>query len=507
MLAVFDLEGTLCEGEFWDSFPQTMGAAAEAMSGGRDFRESVQARFAAVAGMPTGEFVGKGSCITSRPEARAVVGELRREGFEVAIASGGFDFFVGRIAGELGVRNWIANSVEGNGRVEGFKEPLVDAAGKRAFVERLQRELGVTPRETVVIGDGANDLEMMAAGGLRISFNGKPVVEKRADVVVRGSLAGLVPHIMEFKKVVSSQPRAMLVGRVDSSGAIRQSSNCISFSRLSRGELLEKIGRFDALVYRGEERLDEEFFNHAGRLKLVVRPGVGVDHIDLQAAAKMGVRVESTPCASTRSVAELSIGLMLSLLRNIPKSHSSMVVGEWRKDDLEGFSLHGRTVGIVGLGRIGRAVARRLRAFDAVVVAFDPFLHAEDFAQLGVWRVESLGELLGQSDIVSLHVPLTEKTRGMIGPGELGLMRKTAFLINTSRGAVVDGGALVAALNAGVIAGAALDVFEQEPLPQGGLRECGNVVLTPHLGGSTAEAQGEIDRQVAAILSSLGAGV
>ncbi len=486
MLVVFDLEGTLTENEFWDSFGQTRGTAAAAMSGKVDFRTVMLERFKAVAGMPAVDFKAAGDGLKLREGARELVDSLKALGFEVAIVSGGFDFFTRRIAGELGVAWWRANAlVEEGGLATGFREPLVDAAAKRQFVESLQGELGVARSETVVVGDGANDLQMMALG-FGVAFNAKPVVREAAGVAVDGGLEDLLPCFRRRAAEVAARPRVLVAGNVERAPFAASGFNVVFGKGLSKGELAARVKGFDALVYRGTERIDGSVMG--GRLKLVVRPGVGLDGIDLEAAERKGIRVVNTPCASTVTVAEHCVALILCALRNIPQSHAALARGEWLKEKFCGVELCGRTVGIVGLGRIGIAVARRLKAFGVKLVAFDPYVDESVFVGEGVERMPSLEALLSSCDIVTLHVPLTRETRGMIDCKSIALMRRHAVFVNTSRGKVVVEVDLEAALREGRIAAAALDVFESEPLAAGRFAGLDNVVLTPHLGGSTHEA-------------------
>jgi D-3-phosphoglycerate dehydrogenase / 2-oxoglutarate reductase len=218
----------------------------------------------------------------------------------------------------------------------------------------------------------------------------------------------------------------------------------------------------------------------AGPLRVVVKYGSGMDNIDVEAARTLCVQVTSTPGANARSVAELAIALLLSLARNVALHDRSVRAGSWRR--LTGVELAGKQLGIVGYGAVGREVARLARGLDMHVVAHDPLLHAADVPLV------PLEELYSASDAVSLHLPLTDETRGLVGERELAAMKPTAFLINTARGGLVDEAALAAAVRSGRLAGAALDGFEMEPLGESPLRELENVVLSPHAGASTYDA-------------------
>lgn len=251
------------------------------------------------------------------------------------------------------------------------------------------------------------------------------------------------------------------------------------------------------LIVRSATRVDAAMIARAGHLRVIGRAGAGLDNIDLAEASRRGIGVFNAPGAITIAAAELTVALMLSLARRVTEADRSIRSGEWDRVRLRGVELRGRTVGLVGVGRVGSEVAGRCQAFGMEVIAHDPYVPAADVADLGV-RLVDLPELLSTADIVSLHVPLTEETRRLIDGPALRAMKKQAFLINSSRGAVVDEEALVKALHKKRIAGAALDVFETEPLPaESPLRTAPNVVLTPHLGASTKEAQLGVAHEVA----------
>jgi D-3-phosphoglycerate dehydrogenase len=259
---------------------------------------------------------------------------------------------------------------------------------------------------------------------------------------------------------------------------------------LPPSELLKEVSDVDVLVVRSATKVTREVIEAAKKLKIVARAGVGLDNIDQEAAKEKGVKVLNAPESVSVAVAELTIGLMLSWCRKIPLADASMRAGRWEKSKFMGTELRGKTLGIIGTGRIGIEVAKRAKAFDMQLLGYD-IVQNDQFLALGGKYVD-LETLLKSSDFVSLHVPLNEKTRNLIGEKELRLMKKSAVLINTSRGAVVDENALVRALKEGWIAGACLDVYRKEPLPgDHPLLSLPNVILTPHLGASTEEAQRE----------------
>jgi len=254
------------------------------------------------------------------------------------------------------------------------------------------------------------------------------------------------------------------------------------------GPIEEQIKGFDCVVVRSATKITKEVIDASDKLKLVVRAGVGLDNVDKAAAEAKGVVVQNTPEAPTVSVAEMVFSLMFSLARNITQADSSMKDERWEKKKLQGTELWNKTIGIVGFGRIGQEVAKRAKAFDMDVLAYDVIDIDEACKEVGAKRSD-INTIIEQADYISLHVPLLPQTKGMIGEKELKTMKKTAYLINTSRGGVVNEKALLDALNNGEIAGAALDVFENEPPVDWQLIKHPRLVATPHLASSTEEAQ------------------
>ena len=254
--------------------------------------------------------------------------------------------------------------------------------------------------------------------------------------------------------------------------------------------LLDRIGEYHAIVGRSATRITGELLERGERLRVVGRAGVGVDNIDIPRATELGIAILNAPGGNTVAVAELLFGVAISLVRHIHVAAAAMSAGEWPRSRLGGTELRGRTLGIVGLGRIGGEVARRARAFGMEVVAYDPYVSASRFEDLGAERMERLPALLERAAVLTLHVPLTPETEGMIGAPELARLGPGSLVLNLARGGIVVEDALADALRAGRIGGAALDVFAREPLaPDHPLRSCPNLLLTPHLGASTAEAQ------------------
>jgi D-3-phosphoglycerate dehydrogenase len=252
----------------------------------------------------------------------------------------------------------------------------------------------------------------------------------------------------------------------------------------------------DALVVRSAVQVDDALMEHAPKLRVVGRAGVGVDNIDADAATRRGIVVMNTPGANAVAVAELTIGLMLALARKLPAANSTMHAGKWEKKNLQGAELRGKTLGILGLGRIGLEVARRAKGFGLEIIGSDPFVSAAVARENGI-KLGTLDELIAGSDYITLHVGLTQQTAGVVNAKSIAAMKKGVRIINCARGELIDDAALVAALKSGQVAGAALDVFAVEPLKDSPYFELDNVILTPHIAGSTGEAQEAVGIQIA----------
>jgi D-3-phosphoglycerate dehydrogenase / 2-oxoglutarate reductase len=253
-------------------------------------------------------------------------------------------------------------------------------------------------------------------------------------------------------------------------------------------DLAEIIGRYDGIVIRSATKLTKELIDRGENLKVIGRAGVGVDNVDVEAATRRGIVVANAPESTVISAAEHTIGLLLALSRHIPQAHAALAQGRWERSRFGGIELSGRTLGVLGFGRIGQQVARRALGLEMRVVAYDPFVAKDRFRELGVDRAEAPEELYALADFVTLHLPLTDETRGSIGADVFAKLRDGVRLVNCARGELVDEGALVEALRSGKVAAAALDVFSTEPY-SGPLLELENVVATPHLAASTEEAQ------------------
>lgn len=254
-------------------------------------------------------------------------------------------------------------------------------------------------------------------------------------------------------------------------------------------ELKERIADADGLIVRSETKVTAEILDAAKRLRVIGRAGVGVDNIDVPAATQRGIVVLNSPEGNTVAACEHTWALILALARNVPDAVSSLRKGEWKRSQFVGVELYGKTLGVIGLGKIGREVAKRARAFEMRVIAYDPFITVQQADRIGVELFE-LDELLERSDFVTLHMPLTKDTQRLICKERLEKMKPSAFLFNVARGGLICEDDLAVALNEGRLAGAALDVFKEEPLPpESPLLACPRLIVTPHLGASTREAQ------------------
>ncbi len=258
---------------------------------------------------------------------------------------------------------------------------------------------------------------------------------------------------------------------------------------LPRAELLAILPEYDALLVRSQVQVDAEAIAAGPRLQVIGRAGVGVDNIELDAATAAGIVVVNAPTGNTVAAAEHTLALLFALARRIPAADASVRRGEWKRAQFTGRELRGKTLGVIGLGKIGMTVAEAARGFEMDIIGHDPFVTEEAAARRGI-RLASVADILRTADAITVHVPLTAKTRGLISADELRMMKREAFLINVARGGVIDEAALAEALAAGTIAGAAVDVYSEEPLPADNpLRGAPNTILTPHLGASTEEAQ------------------
>lgn len=265
---------------------------------------------------------------------------------------------------------------------------------------------------------------------------------------------------------------------------------------LAPAALGEIIGGYDALIVRSQVQADSALISAGTRLQVIGRAGVGVDNVDLDAATRAGITVVNAPTGNTIAAAEHTMALLLGLARRVAAADASVRRGEWKRAQFQGVELRGRTLGIIGLGKIGMAIADRARGFEMTLVGMDPYVTPDQAALHGV-ELMDLDTLLGRSDAITVHVPLTRSTRGLIGADAIGRLRRGAFVLNVARGGIVDEAAVADALRSGQLGGAGIDVFEAEPPTGSPLLDAPNTILTPHLGASTAEAQVAVAEEVA----------
>lgn len=256
------------------------------------------------------------------------------------------------------------------------------------------------------------------------------------------------------------------------------------------GNLSGVIGDYEGIIVRSKTKVTKDVLKNARKLKAIARAGSGLDNVDVKEAKRLGIEVMNSPEALTNAVAELVIADIIALLRNLPKANKSMKEGNWLKKELVGRELRGKTVGVIGFGAIGKRVADLCMAFGARIIAYDVVRIPDEYEKKGVGQ-KAIDDILRESDIVTLHVPLVKETAGMMGKKTIGMMKKGAILVNASRGEVVDEKALLEALKSGRLAGAALDVFQKEPPEASELVLLPNVLVSPHIGGQTEEAQNE----------------
>jgi D-3-phosphoglycerate dehydrogenase / 2-oxoglutarate reductase len=299
-------------------------------------------------------------------------------------------------------------------------------------------------------------------------------------------------------------PRVLICDKLESSGLDLLTQAGLEVDNrpgLKGAELQTALRAADGCIVRSGTRLTAELLEEPGKLRAIARAGVGVDNIDVAAATRRGIVVMNTPGGNTLSTAEHAVALLMALARHVPAADASMKTGKWERGKFVGTQLAGKTLGIIGVGRIGREVARRAVAMDMRVLGMDPFLTPERAAEIGVEKVEDLDALLPRCDFLTVHTPGGPETKGLIGPSQIAKLKKGVRLVNCARGGIIDESALAEALTSGHVAGAAIDVFDPEPPADSPLLKAPNVVLTPHLGASTLEAQDAVAREAAQLLT------
>ena len=286
------------------------------------------------------------------------------------------------------------------------------------------------------------------------------------------------------------RPRVLVKEKIGDSGVelLQQHFDVDLGVDWSEEEFESRIGDYDGIVIRSATKMTSEVIDRAGRLRAIGRAGVGVDNVDVPAATRRGIVVANAPESNVVTAAEHTMALLLALARNIPQAYASLTSGKWERSKFSGVELYEKTLGILGFGRIGQLVAARARGFGMHVVAFDPFVSAERYRELRVEKADSPEDLYAQSDFLTVHLPKTPETEGFLDAGAFAGMRDGVRILNVARGGLIDDDALIAALDSGKVAGAAIDVFKSEPITEHPLFAYPNVIVTPHLGASTAEA-------------------
>jgi D-3-phosphoglycerate dehydrogenase len=287
------------------------------------------------------------------------------------------------------------------------------------------------------------------------------------------------------------RPRVLVAEDVGESGValLREHFDVETGFDWSADQLAEQIGEFDGILIRSATKMTAELIERGERLRVIGRAGVGVDNVDVAAATRRGIVVANAPQSNVVTAAEHTVALLLALARNIPQAHASLTSGKWERSKFSGVELYDKTLGIIGFGRIGQLVAQRVRGFGMRVIAFDPFVAAERYRELGVEKAPDSAAVYARADFITVHLPKTDETKGFIDAAAIAQMRDGVRILNVARGGLIDDAALQAGLDSGKIAGAALDVFPSEPITDYPLFSgYPNVVVTPHLGASTTEA-------------------
>jgi D-3-phosphoglycerate dehydrogenase / 2-oxoglutarate reductase len=310
--------------------------------------------------------------------------------------------------------------------------------------------------------------------------------------------------------LLAEQYRILVAEKIADSGVdlLREQFQVDVATGLSAEELADRIGGYHGILIRSATRLDAGLIERADNLKVIGRAGIGVDNVDVPAATKRGIIVANAPQSNIVAAAEHTIALMLALARNVPQAHASLTAGRWERSRFGGVEVYEKTLGVLGFGRIGQLVAARAKAFGMHIVAYDPFVSADRFRELGAEPAATAAEVYAQADFLTIHLPRTPETKGFLDAEAFGQCRDGVRVINCARGELVDDAALKDALDAGKVAGAALDVFPSEPITDYPLFGYPNVVVTPHLGASTTEAQDRAGVQTAEqVVAALTGGV
>ncbi|MGB9959018.1 MAG: phosphoserine phosphatase SerB [Candidatus Bathyarchaeales archaeon] len=510
-LVAIDFDGVLVKGEYLPELAKIVGKSGEiekitkdGIEGRISWRESLKKRIELLKGVEYEKCVKAAENLEIREGAKEFLDSLRKLGkVKIGVITGCFDIAVNPVKEKLGLDFAVANKfIFNDGKLAGV-EIIVDT-NKDEHMERIAKQYGIKMENVIAIGDGANDINMISKAALGIAFNSTPILKGYSKAVVHSErLDEALPVIEAFIRereehentlnLISKEKLKVLVcDPIDPEGVelLRKFGFEISVEpEISKEDLKNKVAECNVLIVRSRTKVTKEIIDAGKNLKIIARAGAGVDNIDVEYAEKKGIRVVCAPEAVSAAVAELTIGLMLSLARQIPRAEHAMKEGKWIKGEIEGWELQGKTLGIVGFGRIGQKVAKLAKAFGMNIMICELNSAPEHLLKELDAEIVPLKEILRKSDIITFHVPLTQETYHMIGKKEIEQMKNGVYIINTSRGPIIDENALLEALKTGKIAGAALDVYEKEPPNDFTLMKLPNVVCTPHIGAQTVEAQ------------------
>ncbi|MEM1566289.1 MAG: phosphoserine phosphatase SerB [Candidatus Bathyarchaeia archaeon] len=510
-LVAIDFDGVLVKGEYLLELAKIAGKNDEieritkdGIEGRISWKESLIKRIELLKGVEYEKCVKAAEKLEIRQGAKEFLDSLRKLGeVKVGVITGCFDIAVNPIKEKLGLDFAITNELIFNsGKLAGVKI-MVDT-NKDEHMERIAKQYGVEMENVIAIGDGANDINMLRKAGLGIAFNPTQVVKECSKISIHSErLDDVLPVIESFiqerKKLGNAlnptdkkKLKVLVCDPIDHEGLelLRKAGFEVHVEpEISLDDLKRKVAEFHVLVVRSRTKVTKDIIDAGKNLKIIARAGAGVDNIDVEYAEERGIRVVCTPEAVATAVAELTMGLILSLARQIPKADRAMKEEKWVKTEIVGWELQGKTIGIVGFGRVGQKVAKLAKAFGMKILVCELNSISEHVLRELDAEVVPLEDLLKRSDIITLHVPLTQETYHMIGRREIEQMKDGVYIVNTSRGSIIDEKALFEALKTGKVAGAALDVYEKEPPNDFLIAKLPNVVCTPHIGAQTKEAQ------------------
>jgi len=507
-LVILDFDGVLVKGEYLLELAKIAGKSSEIEKITRDgiegrisWRESLIKRIELLKGVEYEKCVKAAENLELTQGTREFLDSLRKLGeVKVGIITGCFDVAVNPIKEKLGLDFAITNELIFNdGKLAGVKINV--DTNKDKHLEQLAKQYQVKMDNVIAIGDGANDINMIRKAGLGIAFNPTQILKEHTKISIYSErLDKTLPIIEQFiqerrknENASSNEKLKVLVcDLIDPEGIelLKEFGfEVLLEPEISMEDLKRKVAEYHVLIVRSRTKVTKDIIDAGKNLKIIARAGAGVDNIDVEYAEKKGIRVVCTPEAVATAVAELTMGLILSLARQIPMADRAMKEGKWIKKEIVGWELQGKTLGIIGFGRIGQRVARLAKAFGMKIIACELNSVSEHLLKELDVEIVPFEELLKKSDIITLHVPLTQKTYHMIGKKEIEQMKNGVYIVNTSRGSIIDEKALFEALKNGKIAGAALDVYEKEPPNDFSLIKLPNVICTPHIGAQTLEAQ------------------